>query len=232
RRWSIPKLATAIAGSLILIFLAIQTRRQISYWQNSETLFRHAIAVTKNNAEAWEHLGTFYLRDKNRVADAQGCFQRSVDIAPSKISARINLGSVFILEGNLDSAAEQFNAVLKLSPTDAEANCDIGYIFASRGQWDDAIAHYDKAIQAKPDFASAFHNRGLAFAAENDWTNAIRDYQSAIQFEPAHASTHTHLGIALLHENQVSEAVSEFNRALELNPNDAEAAQQLQSLQK
>jgi len=231
-RWKFPKLTAGIAAGFILIACAAQTRTQLAYWQNSETLFQHAIAVTKNNAEAWEHLGTFYLRDENRMKDAQNCFQRSVDINPSRISAHINLGSVFILEGNSDNATEQFNAVLKLSPNDADANCDLGYISTLRGQFDDAIAYYNKAIQINPDFASAFHNRGLAFEAKNDWTNAIQDFRAAIRLDSNHASTHKHLGVALIHESQTNEAIAEFNRDLELNPNDTEAAQQLQSLQK
>lgn len=231
-RWKFLKSAAAVVAILILLALATQARRQISCWQNSETLFQHAIAVTKNNAEAYDHLGTYYLRTQNNVAAAADCFQKAVVFAPNRISGRINLGSIYLLQGKPDEAGQQFTEALRIDSVNADANCDLGFLLASRKQYDEAIAHYDKAIQTKPDFASAFHNRGLAFAAENNWTNAVRDYRAAIRFDPTHASTHTHLGIALLHESQTNEAAKEFNRALQLNPNDAEAAQQLQSLQK
>lgn len=232
RRWNLPKEILAVGAVVILIACAIQTRRQVSYWQNSETLFQHAIAVTKDNAEAWDHLGTYYLHDQNRVTDAANCFQHAVALAPNRISGRVNLGSIYLLQGKLDEAEQQLAEALRIDPSNPDANCDLGFIFASHGKWDDAIAHYNMAIQKKPDFASAFHNRGLAFAAENNWTNAIQDYRSAIQFDPNHASTHKHLGIALTHISQTNEAITELNRAIQLNPNDTEAAQQLESLQK
>ena len=61
RRWNFPKAIMPVAAILILIACALQTRRQIRYWQNTATLFQHAIAITKNNAEAYDHLGTFII---------------------------------------------------------------------------------------------------------------------------------------------------------------------------
>lgn len=232
RRISFPKMPLAILIILVIAASAMQTRKQIGYWQNSGTLFRHAIAVTKNNAEAYDHLGTYFMRITGDVDQAANCYQQAVTLAPSKLSSRINFGSALLLEGKRDAAAEQFNAALQLSPQNAEANCDFGFILASQGRFNEAISYYDKAIQAKPDFASAYHDRGLAFAATGEWQKAIRDYREAIRLDPNHASTHTHLGVALRHENQVGEALGEFTEALRLNPNDAEAREQLQQLQK
>jgi tetratricopeptide (TPR) repeat protein len=232
RRWNLPKEIIAAVAIAILVACAIQTRQQISYWQNSETLFKHAIAVTKNNAEAWDHLGTYYLHNEGDVADAADCFQKTVALAPDEISGRVNLGSIYLLQDKPDEAGQQLTKALQIDPSNADANCDLGFLLASHKQFADAITHYDKAIEKKPDFASAYHNRGLAYAAENNWTNAIQDYRSALQFDPNHASTHTHLGIALIHIGQTNEAIAELNCAIELNPNDTEAAQHLQSLQK
>ena len=42
---------------LILVFCALVTMRQISYWQDSTTLFRHAIAATESNYISHYNLG-------------------------------------------------------------------------------------------------------------------------------------------------------------------------------
>ena len=224
-------LVIALAGAVLTV-LSARTRTQIGYWQDSETLFRRAIAVTRDNAEAYEHLGTYHLRIRNDLTNARDCYQRAVGIAPGRISARVNLGSALLLAGDGDGAAEQFEAVLRMAPGDADANCDLGYLFAARGQFDQAIACYDAAIQSRPDFSSAYHDRGLAFAAKGQWDNAVRDYREAIRLDPAHVSTHVHLGTALAQQGNTDAAAREFAEALRLDPGNPEAQRQLESLQR
>src|SRR5262249_17571545 len=44
-------------GACALVTCAVLTRNQLSYWKNSEILFRHALEVTKDNIVAWDHVG-------------------------------------------------------------------------------------------------------------------------------------------------------------------------------
>jgi len=231
-RRNFSKTAVAVVVAPVFIICAMLTCRQTRYWRSSETLFQHSIAVTRNNAEAYELLGTYYLRTLRALPEALNCFQRSVDIDPSRISARINLGSALLLEGKMDDAAGQFNEVLRLAPANADAWCDLGYISAAHRQFDDAIADYGRAIQIDPVFASAFHDRGIAFEAKNDWADAIQDYRTAIRLAPDDESTHKHLGLALARAGQTREAIGELNQALRLNPDDPDVLQLLQSLPK
>jgi len=49
----LSKTVVGVAMAVIIAACALRTRDQLCYWQNSETLFRHAIAVTGNNAFAY-----------------------------------------------------------------------------------------------------------------------------------------------------------------------------------
>ena len=51
------KLACAVAGVLILSACLVLTENQLRYWHDSESLFTHALAVTKDNALAHLNLG-------------------------------------------------------------------------------------------------------------------------------------------------------------------------------
>ena len=58
RRWSRGwKTVEGVVAVLILLACAERTRSQLSYWQNSGTLFSHAVAVTKDNEIAYYSLG-------------------------------------------------------------------------------------------------------------------------------------------------------------------------------
>ena len=51
------KAAAAVLAGLALAGCLVVTRRQVACWRNSETLFRHAIAVTRKNYAAYNNLG-------------------------------------------------------------------------------------------------------------------------------------------------------------------------------
>jgi hypothetical protein len=40
----------------MIVILSAGARRQVSYWKDSETLWRHALASTSRNHEAYNHL--------------------------------------------------------------------------------------------------------------------------------------------------------------------------------
>ena len=53
----------AAAGALVLGALALQTFIQVSHWKNTETLFRHALAVTQDNGMAHTALANGLFRE-------------------------------------------------------------------------------------------------------------------------------------------------------------------------
>jgi hypothetical protein len=52
-----PKWLTGAAALVILGACAAQTRHQLHYWRNSESLFRHTVAATDNNVVALNNHG-------------------------------------------------------------------------------------------------------------------------------------------------------------------------------
>ena len=57
RRWRHQVILLALASAVALILCFALTREQLGYWQDSETLFRHALDVTQNNHIAHNNLG-------------------------------------------------------------------------------------------------------------------------------------------------------------------------------
>ena len=79
----------AAAGLILLACLAV-TERQLRYWQNSETLFTHALAVTADNASARLNLGEAF-QEEQRPEEALAEYRRALELDPACFQAYNNL---------------------------------------------------------------------------------------------------------------------------------------------
>ena len=69
RRWRYHVIALSVAGSAAIVLCMALTRQQLGYWQDSETLFRHALEVTENNYLAHNNLGDALIK-KGQIDEA------------------------------------------------------------------------------------------------------------------------------------------------------------------
>ena len=79
--WPHKRKFLAAAGVLALAGCLACTRSQLKYWQDSDTLFRHAIAVTTDNYIAYDGLGSA-LDALGKPDEALACFSESVRLKP------------------------------------------------------------------------------------------------------------------------------------------------------
>ena len=114
------KIALGTAGFVVLIALSVVTRAQIGYWQNTETLFRRAIAVTDRNRLAHYNLAWF-LAKEGRADEAVVQYRRAIEVDPTHFASHHNLGLLLIQEGRKDEALEPICAALRLADPDDEA---------------------------------------------------------------------------------------------------------------
>jgi tetratricopeptide (TPR) repeat protein len=179
---------------VIIAALAARAFNQVSYWRNSETLWRHALAVTSGNDVAHNNLG-YLCADRGDLDEAIQHFQAAAAIRLTKRETHYNTGSAFI-QMNLADA------------------------FARKGQSDEAIRHYDEAISLQPYYADAYYNRGNVLLTMGRTEEAIADLEKALQLQPRHADAHTCLGNALLRKSLLNEAVAQYEQAADLAPQD------------
>ena len=64
RRWRYQVMVLSVAGCAAIMLCIGLTRQQLGYWQNNETLFRHALDVTENNYLAHNNLGIALARER------------------------------------------------------------------------------------------------------------------------------------------------------------------------
>ncbi len=100
--WKRRQLLTA-TGAVALTVLALVARTQASYWRDSELLWSHAIAVTKDNAFAQASLADLLLR-RGRLDEAIIHCQEALKIDPHDADAHNNLGLALLQKGRENEA--------------------------------------------------------------------------------------------------------------------------------
>ncbi len=221
RHWPYRCWVVGAAAALAVMSLAWCAWQQASYWKNSETLWRHALACTSKNWLA-EGNSAILLAGRGRVDEAIDHYLEALKIKPDYELAHSNLGVVLAGCGRVDEAIAHYHEALKITPDDALAHNNLGDALASQGRADEAIDHYQKALETKPDFAEAQYNLGVVLATHGRSDEAIDHYQKALKIKPDYAEAHSNLGAALAGRGRLDEAVAHYRRALEIKPDNAE----------
>jgi tetratricopeptide (TPR) repeat protein len=225
-RFAIPGFAVALALVVALIPSAMLTRRQLAYWKDSGSLFRHTLAVTGDNALASIELGC-YVMQQGKTAEAVQDFQDAIRADPYYGGAYDRLGLALAGEGRPKEALPQYQSALRLNPRDADALANMGMALASLNDLADAVACFHKALEIEPDAPEMLNDLGLALAAGGRFDEAIQQYQAALQINPDDPDAEANMGVALASKGQLTEAIACYRKSLEIQPDTAEVMDNL-----
>jgi tetratricopeptide (TPR) repeat protein len=128
----------------------VTTERQLRYWQDSETLFGHALAVTTDNAIAHVNLGVAF-EQQSRREEAMREYKEGLRLNPGLAQAHNNLANLLAAAGKSEEALAQYREGLRLRPRAALAHLNLGTLLVKLGQFDEAISHYEEAARLRPD---------------------------------------------------------------------------------
>src|SRR5437867_1288876 len=92
----------AAIAAAIIIALSWRAFVQTSYWENSEMLWNHTLAISPDNDMAHTSLGYLFLR-RGELDQAISHFEKALEIRSSHAIAQYELGGA-IIENNIDTA--------------------------------------------------------------------------------------------------------------------------------
>ena len=178
-RWRHRESVLAVSAAAIILALAVTARTQTAYWHDSETLWRHAIACTSNNAVAESNLAND-LERQGRLDEAIAHAETAIKIKPDYPDALNCLGYALLQKGQMTDAVYCLQQALKIKPDYGAAHNNLGMAFLQAGQLDQAIEHYQAAVKFQPDLADAYNGLGACLVQKGEFTQAITNYEMAI----------------------------------------------------
>jgi protein O-mannosyl-transferase len=170
--WRHQRIILGAAALLVIGTLTSSAWVQTSYWRNSETLFTHALAVTKKNDVAENNLGIIFL-EKGQLDEAISRLQAAIDLRPENGPAHNNLAKALLQKGRLAEAMVHYRKFLEIEPQNVEARNILGTALIEQGRVKEAIEQWQDALAAEPDNGNAASNLAWVFATCPE--DSIRD---------------------------------------------------------
>ena len=188
----LPRFALPLFAAAALAGCAFLTQRQIAWWKDSETLFRHTIAVTRANPLAQLNLGCA-LAESGRVDEAISHFQLALQYAPDLTDADYNLGLALSDEGDFAGAAGQFRAAIALRPGDGGAHFHLGLALEKMHAWNGAAEQFQETAWLNPDFPDGHYQLGLMLVKLGRPDDAIAQFRETLRVAPGYARARKNL---------------------------------------
>ena len=222
RSWRSQRIVVSAFGVAVVIALAWAARIQTSYWFDSQSLWKHALAAAPDNETARQHLSDAFL-EKGEFEEAIAQARQAINLAPESADAHGVLGAALARSSESDEAITQLQTALQLNPKLAQAHFNLGNVFLQRGDMTQAIANYESELELYPKSAEAHNNLGNALLRAGKIDQAQDQLRSALSLNPRYPEAHNNLAIVLSQTGGLREAINEWDKTLRIDPNNLEA---------
>ncbi len=216
---------------LVVVGLALASRRQAAVWVDDETLFRHALAVTPDNWVAHQYVGVAAAKD-GATDEAIGHFTEALRIRPGYAAAHNNLGAALQSQGRLDEAIAEFRSATASESGYAEAHENLGVALASSGKNEEGLAELESALRLRPDSPQGHYNAAVVSGLLGGRDDvARRHYEEALRLDPGNVQARFNFAVLLRKLGDRTGAERELRETLRLRPDLEQATAELASLQ-
>lgn len=175
-KWVLP---TAI---LILGLCVLVTENQLSYWHDSETLFRHSLEVV-DSSTAHCNLAAA-LKDQKRNSEATREYIMAIRINPEMELAYWNLGQIFAEEGKLELAAVYYREAVNRKPGSPVPYDNLGIILIKLKRPDEALKEFADAANVDTGAAEPHFLTGRLLLQRGKDEDAVNQLRQAAELDP------------------------------------------------
>ena len=225
------------AAAVMIVLLCVLNIRQVAVWENSRTLFAHALKVTQGNYLAHNNYGLTF-REEGRLVVAREHFEASLRINPDYTEAINNLG---ITQAELGEYPAAVSNLTRIAAGGGNVNAlyNLGTALIHLGDFKMAERWLRTAADCEPGNAVVRYNLGYALQKQKHWSAARVQYEETLRLQPGHSDARTNLDYLnirvseawMLYEQgnrqreleEYTAAVESYRAALEINPGLAEA---------
>jgi len=177
------KIVCAITGVLILSACLVLMENQLRYWRNSESLFSHAIAVTKDNALAHLNLGVA-LEEQNKPEEALIEYRKALQLDPRRHEIYNNIGKLLNDGGKPEAALNYCRESVRLNPKSPFSHNNLGLVLVELGHFDEAMGQFSQAAQLDASYAPPRFQMGRILLKQGHDAEAMPHFREALRIEP------------------------------------------------
>jgi len=158
----------------ILILAGIEaffTHQHHQYWQNTEKLYKHMLALTPDVIPMLYNLANAIEKQPNRTNEVIDYYNRILELDPDYYRAHNNLGVALTSKGKTNEALKHYHRAIQIHPDFADPYYNLGNEFMAKGEMNQAINSYRQAIKLKPNYYQAHYNLGNSLKSQGKSEN-------------------------------------------------------------
>jgi tetratricopeptide (TPR) repeat protein len=216
-RLQLRPFALASLPALPLLACVPLTRMQLHYWQDSLTLFDHAVRCTSNNSMMENNLGAA-LTERGELDAAVEHLGKAVKILPSDAKAHLNLGIVLARQGKSAEAIRSYRFALAYGPDLSAAHFRLAVELIKQREPAEATGHITDALRLGISRREVYAILGLPLPKQGMPPAESGQLPGESALNPTNAEVLSCVAMALDRLGRVRDAVAEYQEALRYNP--------------
>jgi tetratricopeptide (TPR) repeat protein len=233
KHWRISTRILAVISCAIVITLSLLCFRQVSYWQNSRTLFTHTYAVTERNYMADMILGNSFFTQRDFPA-AINHYQRALRAGANGGVVHLletKLATCYGVQGMFDDAIYHYQLALQANPQHANTYYLIGQLQETKGNDTEAINNFRRSIELDPGQLEANLALAQTLQRQGDVRGALTSFYTVLRQQPENPDALYAIGVSEARQGNTQRAADYFSRALRQRPTFIDAQRSLELLQ-
>lgn len=154
--------------------------------------------------------------------DSATILQKKKRTFPTHDDAYYRLGSMYLGQGNIDLAINNFQEALHCNPDYTDARIKLGVCQAYAGRYPEAENNLKIVLKKHPGFADIHYYYGIVHAIGRNIPMAVQDFNKAVEINPHNKNAFVMLAVLYGQQQEYSLALNMLERASQLDDSDTE----------
>jgi tetratricopeptide (TPR) repeat protein len=166
--------------ALLLIFYAFSIKSQAEVFRRDLFFWRAMVKRAPYDAVTHTAYGLIIMR-QGAYRWAEREFKTAIEANPSFAEARNNLGILYHMRGQNDSALVEIKEAVRLDPNYAEAYVSLGFVYGEKNEFLLSINAFEEALRLDPQNYQAHRNLGMIYSYIGSFSEAISHLEKAME---------------------------------------------------
>jgi tetratricopeptide (TPR) repeat protein len=136
------------------------------------------------------HEGSRFL-EKRKVGPAIDVMRQALEVEPSRLEGRLNLGAALYLAKEYDEALGHLTYALAFDPQNSMALLNLAACYDALDRMDESIATLEKLVADRPSWKDAHYNLAVAYFKQKLYDQAATALRAELQLNPGHEAART-----------------------------------------
>lgn len=223
---TVLRMVLIVLLAIWLIYLSVTTYARTQVWKDNITLWSDVINKYPTVEVAYKNRGNYYGKELGKVEESYRDYMVLKRMNSKDTKVYSNMGNVYGLRNQPDSAVWCYNKAIDLDPNNEEAYINRGITYSMQKQYEKAIDDFIQAEKIKGISVNLLQNRAYTYLAAGRYAESVNDYNQLLMLKPNDGQTYFFSALANEGKGNYDVAKQQLQQAVALGYKVDEATRQ------